>query len=245
MRVIGLMSGTSYDAIDAAVADFSIQDDVIRLTPGGAAHYPLPDGLDLRIAAMVKGEPVTAFDLCRLDTEVGQAFAEVAAQFIQDIAGTADLISSHGQTIYHWEVQGRAQGSLQIGNPAWIAERTGLPVVSDIRMRDIAAGGNGAASLVHATEVLPMQKTQSGVVQQVTVKTQSGVRTRLDMVGRDASGAIRCTECKASATAPLTKNQRLGFPEIQSGGGVVVGKGKPGFPGGTRIPPTKVEIIRL
>lgn len=138
------MSGTSYDAIDAAVADFSIQNDVIRLTPGGAAHYPLPDGLDLRIAAMVKGEPVTAFDLCRLDTEVGQAFAEVAAQFIQDIAGTADLISSHGQTIYHWEVQGRAQGSLQVGNPAWIAERTGLPVVSDIRMRDIAAGGNGA-----------------------------------------------------------------------------------------------------
>ncbi|MGV6852757.1 MAG: hypothetical protein ACWA5R_11360 [bacterium] len=59
-----------------------------------------------------------------------------------------------------------------------------------------------------------LQKTQSGVVQQVTVNTQSGVRTRLDMVGWDASGSIRSTECKASATAPLTRNQRLGFPEM-------------------------------
>ena len=104
---------------------------------------------------------------------------------------------------------------------------------------------NKAAGAAFERQVMgQLQKTQSGVVQQVTVKTQSGIRTRLDMIGRDASGAIRCTECKASATAPLTRNQRLGFPEIQSGGGVVVGKGKPGFPGGTQIPPTRVDIIR-
>ncbi len=89
-----------------------------------------------------------------------------------------------------------------------------------------------------------LQGSQTGVVEQVTIKTQSGVRTRIDLLGRDSTGAIRCTECKASATAPLTKNQRLGFPEIQQSGGVVVGKGKPGFPGGTKIPPTKVDIVR-
>lgn len=90
-----------------------------------------------------------------------------------------------------------------------------------------------------------LQKTQNGVVQQVTVKTQSGTKTRIDLVGRNANGSITCTECKASATAPLTKNQRTAFPEIEQTGGVVVGQGKPGFPGGTEIPPgTVVNIIR-
>jgi hypothetical protein len=86
--------------------------------------------------------------------------------------------------------------------------------------------------------------TQTGVVQQVTVRTNSGVRTRLDALGRDASGTIRCTECKSSATAPFTTNQAAAFPEIQQSGAVVVGRGKPGFPGGTQIPPTTVDVIR-
>ena len=89
-----------------------------------------------------------------------------------------------------------------------------------------------------------LEASQTGVVEQVTIKTKSGVRTRIDLLGRDAGGAIRCTECKASATAPLTKNQKLGFPEIQQSGGTVVGNGKPGFLGGTKIPATKVDIVR-
>lgn len=89
-----------------------------------------------------------------------------------------------------------------------------------------------------------LQKVQSGVVDQVTVKTQSGVKTRIDIVGRDSNGNIVCTECKASATARLTKNQAAAFPEMQKSGAVVVGKGKPGMPGGTRIPPTTVNIVR-
>ncbi len=88
-----------------------------------------------------------------------------------------------------------------------------------------------------------LQKTQSRVVQQVTVKTQSGTRTRINLMGRDANGNIVCTKCKASATAPLTKNQRAAFPEMQHDG-VVVGKGKQGFPGGNQIPPFKVNIVR-
>lgn len=89
-----------------------------------------------------------------------------------------------------------------------------------------------------------LQQVQSGVVQQVTVKTQNGVRTRIDLMGRDAKGNIICTECKASATAPLTRNQAAAFPEIEQSGAMVVGKGKPGFQGGTQIPPTKINIIR-
>jgi DnaJ-class molecular chaperone len=89
-----------------------------------------------------------------------------------------------------------------------------------------------------------LQKTQSGVVEQVTLKTESGVKTRMDIIGRDANGNIVCTECKGSATAPLTPNQKIAFPEIQQSGATVAGRGKPGFPGGTKIPPTKVDIVR-
>jgi hypothetical protein len=80
--------------------------------------------------------------------------------------------------------------------------------------------------------------------QQVTVKTDSGTRTRLDMIGRDKNGDINCVECKASDTAPLTRNQKRAFPEIKRSGGTIAGKGKPGFPGGTVIPPTRVDIVR-
>ncbi|MEO0639420.1 MAG: hypothetical protein AAFY70_06825, partial [Bacteroidota bacterium] len=89
-----------------------------------------------------------------------------------------------------------------------------------------------------------VSKTQTGVVEQITVKTPSGVRTRLDIVGKDASGNIKLTEAKSSKTAPLTKNQKRGFPEIKAKGATVVGKGKGDFKGGTKIPPTEVDIVR-
>ena len=66
----------------------------------------------------------------------------------------------------------------------------------------------------------------------------------MDIMAKDNEGNIRCIECKSSKTAPLTKNQSKAFPEIEQSGGTIVGKGKPGFEGGTRIPPTKIEIFR-
>ncbi len=87
-------------------------------------------------------------------------------------------------------------------------------------------------------------KTKPEAAREVTVKTDSGVKTRIDMMGRDTDGEISCVECKSSETAPLTKNQKAAFPEIEKAGATIVGKGKPGFPGGTKIPPTRVEILR-
>lgn len=83
------------------------------------------------------------------------------------------------------------------------------------------------------------------VGEQITVDTQSGIRTRLDFLTRDPiTGEIGCVECKASASARLTPGQLRGFPEIEQSGGTIAGAGKPGFPGGTEIPPTKVQVIR-
>ena len=89
-----------------------------------------------------------------------------------------------------------------------------------------------------------ISKSQTDVVEQITIKTKSGTKTRLDFVGKSKSGKIKLTEAKSSQKAPLTKNQKNGFPEIAKDGGTVVGKGKGNFPGGTKIPPTKVDIIR-
>lgn len=110
--------------------------------------------------------------------------------------------------------------------------------------RSTIAANRAAGEAFERQVVERLSNTQTGIVQQVTVRTSSGVRTRLDALGRDAAGTIRCTECKSSATAPLTKNQEAAFPEIQQSGAIVVGRGKSGFPGGTQLPPTTVDIIR-
>jgi filamentous hemagglutinin len=106
------------------------------------------------------------------------------------------------------------------------------------------ARNKAAGEAFELDKMAELKQTNSDVVQQVTVKTASGTKTRIDLMSRDAGGNIVCTECKASDTAPLTKNQKIAFPEIEKTGAVILGKGKPGFPGGAQIPPTKVDIVR-
>ncbi|MER7507876.1 anhydro-N-acetylmuramic acid kinase [Streptomyces lavendulae] len=146
MRVVGLMSGTSYDAVDAAAADLTLDEDgTLRLVPLGMVSAPYEDTLRAALAAALPPAPTTLGDVCRLDTRIGRAFAALAVRADRELcAGRAELMASHGQTVFHWADAGRVHGTLQIGSPAWIAEATGRPVVSDFRPRDVAAGGQGA-----------------------------------------------------------------------------------------------------
>ncbi|GAA4557090.1 anhydro-N-acetylmuramic acid kinase [Planotetraspora kaengkrachanensis] len=145
MRVIGLMSGTSYDAIDAAAAELTLLGDELVMRPMGGLSLPYPQELRTRIAAVLPPAATTAADVCRLDTGIGRSFADAAARALDELCGgAADLVVSHGQTVFHWVDDGVVRGTLQLGQPAWIAEATGLPVVSDLRGRDVAAGGQGA-----------------------------------------------------------------------------------------------------
>ncbi|HZF88603.1 anhydro-N-acetylmuramic acid kinase [Streptomyces sp.] len=145
MRVIGLMSGTSYDAIDAAAADLEPAGDRLVLRPLGMVSERYDDELRAALAAALPPGTCSLAEVCRLDTRIGQAFAAAAVRADRELCdGRADLVASHGQTVYHWAEAGRVHGTLQLGQPAWIAEATGLPVVADFRPRDIAAGGQGA-----------------------------------------------------------------------------------------------------
>lgn len=137
MKVIGLMSGTSMDGLDGAVADLQWDGDAIAMTPLVHLERPWPDDLRARLHAALGS--TTAGELCELDQLVGQYAAALATEL-----GRAELVVSHGQTVHHWVDEDTARGTLQLGQPAWIAETTGAPVISDVRAADIAAGGHGA-----------------------------------------------------------------------------------------------------
>lgn len=145
MRVLGLSSGTSADGIDVAAADLDLDGDLVRLRPLGHHTVPYSAPLKAELRSALPPGASTMETVCRLDTGIGQAFAAAARDAVDDLAGGhADLVASHGQTLFHWADGASVHGTLQLGQPAWIAEATGLPVVSDLRTADVAAGGQGA-----------------------------------------------------------------------------------------------------
>jgi anhydro-N-acetylmuramic acid kinase len=173
MRVIGLMSGTSLDGIDAALVEFDDDDgartrDVgwrvlaFRSTPFSGAQRDEIHG------SILDGD---AAALCRLHARLGEWLA-AAASAACDAAGLnpgdVDLIGSHGQTIWHEPPVGEERGAtLQLGDPATIAERTGIPVVSDFRSRDVAAGGEGAPLVPWVDRFLFSQPDRVRVLQNI------------------------------------------------------------------------------
>lgn len=144
---LGLISGTSADGIDAALAEFRGDR---APHPIAARTFAYPD--DLRAAILrhsQRDEPLALDVLGALDHRIGAAFAAAAASLLDDAGVTADsvrAIGSHGQTLRH-RPQGDAPFTLQLGDPNLIAERTGICVVADFRRRDVAAGGQGAPLL--------------------------------------------------------------------------------------------------
>lgn len=141
MTLLGLMSGTSHDGVDAALVRIS----KTRLKLLHHCRFPYRPSMRKKISSAFTGR---APDICRLNFELGETFAEAAIKCIES-AGIAlkdvDAIASHGQTICHIPPEGNKPGStLQIGESAVIARRTGIPVVSDFRVADMAAGGQGA-----------------------------------------------------------------------------------------------------
>jgi anhydro-N-acetylmuramic acid kinase len=140
-----MISGTSFDAIEAVAVELELDGEalVADLREHVSADYP-PE-LRTAIAASLPPASTSVEQVCRLDTAIGRRFAEVASGLAGSaFGGEVDVVCSHGQTVYHWVEGASALGTLQLGQPAFIAELTGATVVADVRARDVAAGGHGA-----------------------------------------------------------------------------------------------------
>ncbi|WP_432571271.1 anhydro-N-acetylmuramic acid kinase [Kineococcus sp. SYSU DK005] len=164
MRVLGMISGTSHDGIDTAVVRFRAEGAHLRGRVEHTGSVPYSPALRAALVAALPPNPSSAAALCELDTRVGQEFAAAALAALAALPpGTAvDAVCSHGQTVHHWVRDGRALGTLQVGQPAWIAEATGLPVLSDLRAADVAAGGQGAPLVPFLDRLLLAPLTAAG-----------------------------------------------------------------------------------
>jgi anhydro-N-acetylmuramic acid kinase len=147
VKVIGLMSGTSADGVDAALVEWPDSESAKPFELLTYRETPFSQALQERIhrlaAGRVPGSEALA-ELASLDVSLGERFAKAAEELTASVGmplASVDAIASHGQTVAHCPER---RATLQIGDPSVIAERTGCTTVADFRPRDVAAGGEGA-----------------------------------------------------------------------------------------------------
>jgi anhydro-N-acetylmuramic acid kinase len=174
--VIGLISGTSVDGIDAALVDISGTDFDLKVELLAGETYPYPAELRERILAVCAGAAISMAELAELDDAIALVFAQ-AAQNIQNGHKPASLIGSHGQTVYHRPPGQRGEArenfqskigySLQLGRGAVIAHMTGITTISNFRAADIAAGGQGAPLVPRVDAYLLSHPQQGRCIQNI------------------------------------------------------------------------------
>lgn len=144
---VGIMSGTSLDGIDVALVEF--ENGGVFPPPWhlrGFLSIPFAQEMKVRMLAASAGE-MSIRDVFRLDADLGVAFAEAALLCLEEHEIDPDgveAIGLHGQTVWHAPEYEPAGITVQIGSAPVVAERTGIPVVSDFRSADVVAGGQGA-----------------------------------------------------------------------------------------------------
>lgn len=136
METIGVMSGSSLDGLDLACCTFTRQSGGWRFEVRGTRALPFPPALR---SALLHAADGTAWDLVMVHRDLGRFIGDACAEFRREVP--AELICSHGHTIFHQPGQGI---TTQIGCGATIAARSGLPTVCDLRSKDVALGGQGA-----------------------------------------------------------------------------------------------------
>lgn len=198
MIYAGVMSGTSLDGVDVAVAEFAGEAErPNHASLLGFRTVPYGGPFRERLAAAVEG--AGAGELCRLNFELGRRLAEAVEITLADLGlDAADLVAigSHGQTIWHEPPTEEPGSTLQLGEPAVMAEILGVSIVADFRVRDVAAGGHGAPLTPYFDGLLLSSPQVSRVVQNiggmanVTWLPASGETRRGDRIAFDTGPGV-------------------------------------------------------
>ncbi|OHD21885.1 MAG: anhydro-N-acetylmuramic acid kinase [Spirochaetes bacterium GWB1_59_5] len=179
--VIGLMSGTSLDGVDAALVSIETETNGVVASVKLLEHQYLPysDAVRARVAALCSPETARIDDLTFVHYGLSEWYARAVFMVIKASGlsvSSIDAISMHGQTVWHAPIA-RAfpgpdgdlavKGTLQLGSSAVLRERTGIPVISDLRARDMAAGGEGAPLAPYIDSILFGSDTEGRIVQNI------------------------------------------------------------------------------
>ncbi|WP_036477163.1 anhydro-N-acetylmuramic acid kinase [Myxosarcina sp. GI1] len=171
MKVIGAISGTSVDGIDVALVEISGGESELQIELLAGNTYPYPQNLRRKILAVCGGKSLTVAELATLDDAIAFNFALAARSIQAECQETAELIGSHGQTVYHRPPIANGETnigySLQLGRGAVIASQTDLTTISNFRAADLAAGGEGAPLVSKIDACLLAHPTQHTAVQNI------------------------------------------------------------------------------
>jgi len=169
--LIGLMSGTSHDGVDAVLVNVSYTRGRFRVAQQAFRTFPYPGSVRERLLRLSQGATITAGEVSQVNFLLGELFARAVLRLCKIAQVTPeriDAIGSHGHTIYHQPRQQPGPAStLQLGEPAVITLRTGITTVADFRPADVAAGGEGAPLAPYAHYALFRQPTRSIAVQNI------------------------------------------------------------------------------
>jgi len=181
--VVGLMSGTSVDGVDAALVEITGHGEKAKVDLLAFDSYPFPPELRARVFRLFNPREARVDAICQLDFLLGEVFAAAVERLLKDHGRRmeeVDLVASAGQTIWHdpqpviedpkvdWiDHPIETRSTFAIGQSAVIAERTGITTVGDLRVRDVAAGGQGAPLIAYADWVLLRDERRGRCVQNI------------------------------------------------------------------------------
>ncbi|MEM6253316.1 MAG: anhydro-N-acetylmuramic acid kinase [Cyanobacteria bacterium P01_D01_bin.156] len=186
MKVIGLMSGTSVDGIDAALVDVTGTGYAVRADVISTQTVDYPPALRQRILDVCAGQSLAMAEVATLDDDIAIAFSQAAHQL-----APADLIASHGQTIYHRSPTNSQLGySWQLGRGELIAQLTQIETISNFRQADIAAGGQGAPLVSPVDASLLSHPEKHRCVQNIGGISNLTYLPPWDLTGQPPSGIV-------------------------------------------------------
>jgi RHS repeat-associated protein len=213
--------------------------------------FDLTDPQSMQAYSYARNNPILMVDIDGKQFEFSE-YANSRPQYTQEQIQSTDFRDLPN----YYRQEGDPPGTLRV-NTKKIQETTETALGLSLLLAEGGSGGSKRGSSLATLEknkitgsafenstFEKLNKTNENFIRELTVKTKSGTKVRLDIIGYNSEGVTCIIECKSSKTAPLTKNQSKAFPEIKNSGAIVVGKGKPGLPPGTRIPKVEVNVIR-